>query len=267
MSLAGDDSPVYYCAYGSNMSQRRLMAYIQGGTIPHRAGRFRGCVRSQVPPSESFVSRVPHRLTFAGDCNSWGGGGVAFLDPSPLASATDHGAAIVRCYLMTFGQLREIVEQENGDCELADVLPATAVLDLPAGAAWTVPLTDAWYNRLIVLGRSSSGIPMLTFTCPPEHLDATPFAWPSRAYASSLLAGLIEGGSMEPDAALSYLLHVKGHGRPFFTAAAFAADVPALARTAEDWLVGRDDDSRSVAALAALKAWRFSAAAATSSST
>ena len=237
------------------MTIDRFLGYIRGGKVPFCDRFFRGCT-VKTPPSHAFVTRVPYRLTFAGESSSWGGGGAAFLDlkESPSSGAS----AVVRCYLISFSQWREVLEQENGDCDLRSVLTATEISKLikdGAGATWTLPLVGAWYRCLLVLGQHN-GIPMLTFTCAVEHLESTAFSWPSRAYASSLLAGLIQSGHCGPQDALMYLLGAgegRGEGCSAVAAATFADDISALAAAAEVWLEGSSDTSST--ALACVKEW------------
>lgn len=79
-----------------------------------------------------------------------------------------------------------------------------------AGAMWDLPGKSSWYSRLVYLGdhiSEGTSIPMLTFTCPPEHLEKHPFNVPNRAYASTILAGLVEAAGMTPAAAVAYIRH------------------------------------------------------------
>src|SRR5215210_6185847 len=73
------DDPVWYVAYGSNLSRERFRAYLEGGR-PAGSQRHYSGGRDTTPPHQSRVLRLGGRLVFAGISTVWGGG-LAFLDP------------------------------------------------------------------------------------------------------------------------------------------------------------------------------------------
>ena len=268
------DPPVYYCSYGSNLTRRRFLGYIEGGRVPFNSASFRGAT-DKTHPSDSFVSRIAYPLTFACKSMSWGGGGVAYLHPGVLPpDRISHDGAIVRCYRVKFSQWRDVVEQENGDADLSTVLTADVVQRLTAsgvGASLQLP-QRSWYSRLLYLG-DHKGIPMLTFSCPEGFLDEHGFNIPSRGYASALVAGLVEAGALPPAAAISYIRHATGLQRAREWLAEGAERVSV--HTAPKWLDGEGGITAlaiaiaewlepSSAAAAAVREWASAHAAAAS---
>ena len=89
-------------------------------------------------------------VSFAGASLVWGGG-IAFFD-----TYTD-GELAVRAYLVTFGQLSDVVAQEVRR-------PACADMVLDSGVdRWPVPTEHDVYDTLVHVG-DRDGLPMFTIT-------------------------------------------------------------------------------------------------------
>lgn len=102
-----DSDPVWYAAYGSNLSTERFEYYIKGGVCPINGKHYDGC-RDKTLWSQSLVRTVPGSMYFANKSSVWEGKGVAFYAPDCA------GETVMRFYRITFGQLRDIQEQEGG---------------------------------------------------------------------------------------------------------------------------------------------------------
>ena len=102
-----DDDPVWYAAYGSNLSAERFEYYVRGGLCPFNGRRCAGC-RDKTPWKRSLVRTVPGAMYFANKSSAWENKGVAFYAPERA------GETIMRFYQITFGQLKDIQRQEGG---------------------------------------------------------------------------------------------------------------------------------------------------------
>ena len=98
------DDLVWYVAYGSNMRAARFGCYISGGRPRGARRTYLGC-RDQSPPRLNVGIHLAGGLTFAGRSSVWGGG-MAFYDPHA------DGEMAARAYLLTSGQLSDVVAQE-----------------------------------------------------------------------------------------------------------------------------------------------------------
>jgi hypothetical protein len=129
-------------------------------------------------------------LVFAGESTVWGGG-IAFFDP--LAD----GDLAARAYLLTFGQLSDVVAQETR-CPVGDLALGTA-----ADCRWALPSTT--YETLLHVG-DRDGLPMFTITS-LENLAPTP---PAAAYVRTMFDGLGEAFGWTADDRVDYLLRAPG---------------------------------------------------------
>ena len=188
--MASGRTLVWYAAYGSNLARARFSCYLRGG-VPAGAHRANPGCRDSTPAGDVRPVTLPHRLYFAGTSRSWGGGGVAFLDPALDPTAGTLG----RAWLVTVEQLSDVLAQENGrrppgpDLAL-DVLAAEGAVTLGPGP----------YEHLLA-GGDIDGIPVATFTC-ARRLPATA---PGPAYRDVIVTGLAESHGLTPDEARSYL--------------------------------------------------------------
>ena len=153
--LGKDGRPlrVWYCSYGSNLSENRFLTYIQGGTPDGSASSHSGC-RNKALPLENIPIRFDGRMHFSGSSSRWGGGGVAFMD-----NQNNLGRALGRAYLITIEQFDDIAAQENGK--------ATGSVTTKTGEALekgsTILLSTGLYGNLVHIG-DYKGAPAFTFT-------------------------------------------------------------------------------------------------------
>lgn len=182
---------VWYAAYGSNLLYERFMAYIEGGVPEGSTRRHRGCSDS-TPPRAARPCRIPHRLYFAREARSWGGGGVAFVRPDPEPEA----AALGRRYLVTHAQLVQILEQENGVEQGAFSADVTEELVRTGEPGQRVTLPGGWYDLLLCVGHAPAGdpeepdVPIWTFTSSRDLSEGA--HGPSKEYLHTLAVGLLE---------------------------------------------------------------------------
>jgi hypothetical protein len=188
--LLNTDDPVWYVAYGSNMLASRFMCYLSGGRPPGASRTYAGS-RDKTPPPRDIGIRLPGGLTFSGESTVWGGG-IAFYDR--LAE----GELAARAYLLTFGQLSDVVAQEGRRPVGTDL-----VLDHPVDRHWMLP--SQAYETLLHVGEHD-GVPMLTITSGVQFEPAAP----SAAYLRTMLAGLGETLGWNVEQRVGYLLRARG---------------------------------------------------------
>lgn len=187
---------IWYAAYGSNLWRERFLVYLTGGPIPRStAGRIQAGGRDPAPPTADRGHELTHRLFFARSAPGWGGGGVAFLDPSPDTGPPTR----VRLWSLTTTQFEDVYRQENGRDE-----PVPIDLDALADHG-TLDTLDTWYGRLLHLG-TADGDPIATFTC-ADPAAVGPERRPHESYESVMTAGLRECWDLSEEEALAYLEH------------------------------------------------------------
>jgi hypothetical protein len=176
------DEPVWYVAYGSNVSGPRLQQYLDRCTDPS-------------PPRDGRSTILPHHLVFARSSRWWDGGGVCFLDPTVDPDA----GTLAMAWLLGADQFLEVLAQENGQ----PVGTVAASLDgLPQRPGDTELVHGGWYG--LVLGvESPDDRPALTFTtnAPPMPDPTTP----SSHYVETIVDGLVAGHGLSENAARDYL--------------------------------------------------------------
>ena len=182
-------------SYGSNLDPDRLDTYLNGGTPTGGHFTYEGA-RDPAPPRARRPVRIPHRLYFAGESRTWGGG-IAFLDHDHVAPAPTFGHA----YLVTVGQFEDVAAQETGRSHAAvdiDELRAEGSVTLGSGR----------YDRVVWLG-DSDGVPQLTFTAPEPSSAIAPAA-PKPRYLHRIMVGLENSHGLTATAAASYLRTAPG---------------------------------------------------------
>lgn len=173
------DDTVWYVAYGSNLSRARLQRYLDA--LPGRP-----------EPLEDRAVTVPHRLFFARETRTWGGGGCAFLDPT----VTD-GATLARAWRMTREHFAGVLAQENGGRAL---VVDDGVFALGPGERAVV--ASGWYG-LVVGCASPDHRPALTFTTPADPLP--PENAPGPRYVDTIVEGLVDAHGLTEEDARAYL--------------------------------------------------------------
>ena len=187
---------VWYASYGSNLHRDRFLHYLRGGVHDETGTGHRGA-RDPQPPQADRPVRLPYPVYFAGRSRRWSGGGVAFLGhdrqtPSPTLS---------RAYLLTVGQLEDVLSQESGrDPEPLDV---DAVVRAGAHAAG-----DGYYDRVLHCG-DHDGVPVLTFTS-LRPMPAEALAAPAAAYLRTIARGLRDSHRLGLAEIVAYLLTLVG---------------------------------------------------------
>jgi hypothetical protein len=184
------DDLVWYIAYGSNLHAARFNCYISGGRPPGARRIYLGC-RDQSRPRQDIGIHLAGGLTFAGESTVWGGG-MAFYNPHA------DGELAARAYLLTFGQLSDVVAQEARR-------PVGNDLSLDSGADRQWPTNSHVYETLLHLD-DRDGSPMFTITS-LQDLESTP---PSASYLRTMLNGLGEAFGWTAEQRVRYLLRAPG---------------------------------------------------------
>ncbi len=195
VSQADLDRPVWYAAYGSNLLQSRLMAYLEGGPIKGAAASTgaspleQGAADASAPGDDRPFMLIGWRLVFAGQSRRWNQGGVCAVVPAASRSTTGAGPddgvdAYGRAWLVSVGQLGDIWRQENAGVGveaalLVDAVQARVGLDAESGA----------YRRLAPVG-DIDGVAAFTITGTEEVLGR--LNQPDPSYQSVVTAGLAE---------------------------------------------------------------------------
>ena len=179
---------VWYAAYGSNLSRARFEAYLAGGR-PTGATRCYPGARDPSPPVDDRPLLLPGRIFFGWESPAWGGG-IAFYD------AGASGTAYARAYRITHQQFCDLAAQEMHR-EPGTELDLTQVL-----AQRRHSYGPGRYETLHLVGELE-GLPVLTFTAPPDH-DLRPNA-PAPAYVATIVRGLQESHGLDADQARAYL--------------------------------------------------------------
>jgi hypothetical protein len=197
---------LWYVAYGSNMSARRLRYYLDGGRPPGAARTYPGC-RDRAAPARDEPVMIPGGVYFALWSRAWGGG-LALYDPALP------GEAAARAYLVTVGQFSDIASQEMYREPVADLDLVDAV------ASGRHQFGPGRYETLLLVGERD-GTPMLTFTAPWSAADVD-WVPPEPAYLRLLGTGLAESHGWPPDRIGEYLAGLPG-ARGTWTAEAVTA--------------------------------------------
>jgi hypothetical protein len=188
------DGEVWYVSYGSNMSEARLAAYLEGG-VPPGGSRANPGARDSTPPRRSVPVDLPGGLYFAGDSPQWGGG-VAFYDHDATAAGPTAG----RAYLVTAQQFADVARQEMYRVpQHGDPLEEVVIGGIDGGVHHVGP---GHYETLVEVGRLD-GAPLLLFTA-PHGIDHVEHATPSAAYLAMLATGLQESRQWDGDQVAAY---------------------------------------------------------------
>ncbi|WP_051574532.1 hypothetical protein [Mycobacterium sp. URHB0044] len=172
------------------MSAARFGCYVSGGRPPGARRTYLGC-RDQSPPRRDVGIRLAGGLSFAGESTVWGGG-IAFYDPRAANELAG------RAYLLTFGQLSDVVAQETRRPVESDL-----VLEDGVDRRWRV--SSYVYETLLHVD-DRDGVPMFTITS-LQDLEHTP---PSAPYLRTMLDGLEETFGWTADERAAYLLRAPG---------------------------------------------------------
>lgn len=186
---------VWYVAYGSNMSRRRFLAYLQGGTVDGSSTRERGAA-DPTPPRASARLVLDRRLRFVGRSRRWGGG-VAVLEHRRRARVRTPA----RAWLIGLEQFTDVLAQENR----WDEAPQPRHPEFPDRPGSLVVAGNGLYGAVLVLGRAPDGRSVVTLTSPHPPEERPPTA-PAPAYVRTIAAGIAESHGGDAAAHLAHLL-------------------------------------------------------------
>jgi len=191
--------PIWYAAYGSNLSSERFNYYIRGGALPGTTRTYEGC-RLNAAPQDQRPGELQGQLYFARRSRFWGGG-IAFVS----TSGTQAVPVRARLYRITLGQLEDVLAQENG------LSVGTVGIDWPfpaAGSHLDLLSDDHVYGRVDFCGEVDDR-PIATFAS-TINMDATEFVTPSTAYIQVISRGLRETWALTPREVADYLSQAPG---------------------------------------------------------
>jgi hypothetical protein len=172
------------------MNAARFGCYVSGGRPPGARRTYLGC-RDQSPPRRDVGLHLTGGLSFAGSSTVWGGG-IAIYNPYA------DGEMAARAYLLTFGQLSDVVAQETRRPVGSDL-----ALDDGVDRQWRV--SSYVYETLLHVG-DRDGLPMFTITS-LQDLEPTS---PSAPYLRTMLDGLDETFGWTADERAHYLMRAPG---------------------------------------------------------
>ena len=196
------EQDVWYVSYGSNLSDIRLAAYIEGG-VPPGGKRANPGARDDSPPRRSVPVDLPGALYFAGDSPQWHGG-VAFYDHD-----AEGGPTAARAYLVTAHQFADIAAQEMYRVpQEGDPLAEVVIGGIDGGRHHVGP---GHYETLVEVGQLE-GAPMLLFTA-PHGIDHVEHTQPSAAYLAMLADGLRESRQWDDEDVAAYFDRVVPQGQ------------------------------------------------------
>ena len=187
---------IWYAAYGTNMTLDRFTCYLTGGSPPG-ARRVTPGARDPALPRDSRPVEMRGCVYFAWESPTWGGG-IAFYDPA------GEGRSVGRAYLLTLGQLSDVVAQEMHRTPGADLDLRDLVTD------GTALLGPGRYESMHVVGQIDDA-PVVTMTSSWEA-DEISYNPPGAAYLATMGRGLAEGQGWDPDQVTAYLLARPGIG-------------------------------------------------------
>lgn len=190
------DPPVWYAAFGSNMSTARFACYLAGGVPRGTTREYEGC-RDPTPPRDQRVITIPGHVRFAGESSVWGGGTAFYMPGGP-------GVVHARAYLLGLDQFGDLVAQETRR-------PVGRPLVLAEDGPTRHGMSHV-YDMVLDLGQLD-GHRLLTLSSSRER----PVRPPSEAYVRTLLDGLAEGFALKVDERIAYLAALPGMS-PVWTA-------------------------------------------------
>ncbi|KAK7347341.1 hypothetical protein VNO80_21871 [Phaseolus coccineus] len=199
---------IWYASYGSNMWKARFNCYLEGGQVEGMVKQCSGSVNRTLP-KEIMWKTFPCDIFFGRDSSySWGLGGVAFLNPEKKLEGKTH----MCMYKISLEQFNDILFQENiisldAGSPLFDITTLNAVSDKEFSFQEVVK--GAWYGNVVYLGKEQD-IPVITMTSSLLDIERfksgkLPLRAPNKAYANSLIKGLVEGEQLSEAEAIAYI--------------------------------------------------------------
>ncbi len=174
-TVTSESGELWYVAYGSNLSARRLQRYLDHAPV-------------SMPPTDARTTTLPHRLFFAHDSSIWTGG-TAFVDPV----IDDREATLATAWLVRTDQFLSIAAQESGRAVIDLVVD-----DLPGEPGEVLRFPQLRYGAVLACA-SPDERPAYTVTTPADPLPAP--TTPHASYLDTIVEGLVlEHGLRESDA-------------------------------------------------------------------
>jgi len=191
---------VWYASYGSNLLRERFMAYIRGGKAPGAGFAQVGCTDT-TPPKRDRRIMILHRLFFAEASPQWEDSGVAFIRKEQEEEAKTLG----RMYLISKGQFRDVVLQENGRRRMDAEVEMDFERTVREGRS---EMPDGLNGTLLYLGKEDDH-PIFTFTASWDERHA-PINRPGPKYLQVITRGLKETFGLSTPGVIEYLRDVPG---------------------------------------------------------
>ncbi|TKY55034.1 Histone deacetylase 5 [Spatholobus suberectus] len=199
---------IWYASYGSNMWKARLYCYLAGGQVEGMQKHCPGSMNGTLP-KEILWKTFPCHIFFGRDSSrSWGPGGVAFLNPEKNFQHNTY----MCLYKISLEQYNDILFQENGlslnaDSPLFDITTLNAISGKEFNSLEVVK--GSWYGNAVYLGKEQQ-IPIMTMTCSLLDIERfksgkLPSCAPNKAYANTLIKGLVEGEQLPEAEAITYI--------------------------------------------------------------
>ncbi len=181
--MDGRPDYVWYVAYGSNLSRRRLQDRLDQGRDP-------------APPRADRPLVISHELYFAGESAIWTGG-RAYVDHRSRPGVR----TLARAWLLGYRQWSDLLASESSreTDDQSDCTPTTGQVQA---------LGTGRYDLVLGLGQRA-GLPMLTFTS-PDPMDPSKCTSPAAAYLATIARGLGEAHGLRAVEAARYLLRRRG---------------------------------------------------------
>ncbi|KAI4343955.1 hypothetical protein L6164_011241 [Bauhinia variegata] len=199
---------IWYASYGSNMWKSRFLCYIAGGKVEGMHMQCSGSM-DRTLPKEILWKTFPCRLFFGRDStHTWGPGGVAFVNPERNLQENTY----MCMYRISLEQFNDVLLQGNGlSYDLVSPLFNLTALDAATVKEFNYQevVKGAWYGNVVYLGKEQD-IPILTMTCSVTDIERfksgkLPLRAPNKAYADTLIKGMVEGEQLTEAEATAYI--------------------------------------------------------------
>ena len=158
---------IWYACYGSNLSEKRFLCYLEGGICELNDKTYSGCGDKSYFKGIDYLT-VSGEMYFGNSSSSWNGKGVAFFDPE-----TD-GTTYMKLYKINYSQLLDLQKMEGKSAN--------------------------WYGRIYCIGIKDNH-PIFTLTSENRR----PKNLPDEKYFSLIAAELKEQFSLSDREAISYI--------------------------------------------------------------
>ncbi|KAH1201479.1 Histone deacetylase 5 [Glycine max] len=199
---------IWYASYGSNMWKAILNCHLAGGQVEGMKKDCSGSVNRTLPKAILWKTFPCHIFFGCDSSHSWGVGGVAFLNPEKNFQHNTY----MCLYKISLEQFNDILFQENAlsldaGSPLFDITTVNAISNKEFNSLEVVK--GAWYGNVVYLGKEQD-IPVVTMTC--SLLDIgnfksgkLPLRAPNKAYANTLIKGLVDGEQLSEVEAIAYI--------------------------------------------------------------